>query len=65
MLNPETPIKFSELPDNKFFILDGVTYCKFGPYGLGFHNGENVFKIVDPKILVEHVELKDIFDKKS
>lgn len=65
MLKPETPIKFSELPDNKFFILDGITYCKFGPYGLGFHNGENVFKIVDPKILVEHIELKDIFDKKS
>ena len=65
MLNPETPIKFSELPDNKFFILDGITYCKFGPYGLGFHNGENVFKIVDPKTLVNPIELKDALNIKN
>jgi hypothetical protein len=65
MLKPETPIKFSELPDNKFFILDGITYCKFGSYGLGLNDGDKVFKIVDPKTLVEHIELKDIFAKKS
>jgi len=61
----ETPIKFSELPNGNFFILDDITYCKFGSYGLGLNDGDKVFKIVYPKTLVEHVELKDIFAKKS
>ena len=65
MSKPETSIEFNELPDGKFFILDNIIYCKFGSYGLGLNNGEKVFKIVGPKILVEHIELKDIFDKKN
>lgn len=58
-------IKFEKLPDNIFFMLDGMTYCKFGRYGLGFNNGEKTFKIVDPKTLVEQLELKDVFYKKN
>ena len=58
-------IEFEKLPDNNFFMLDGVTYCKFGRYGLGFNDGEKSFKIVDPKTLVEQLELKDVFSKKS
>ena len=44
-------IEFEKLPDNNFFMLDGVTYCKFGRYGLGFNDGEKSFKIVDSKYL--------------
>lgn len=58
-------IEFEKLPDNNFFMLDGVTYCKFGRYGLGFNDGEKSFKIVDPKTLVEQLELKDVFGKKN
>jgi hypothetical protein len=65
MTNTETPITFSKLSDGKFFILDGITYCRFGSYGLGFHNGENVFKIVDPKTLVNPIELKDALNIKN
>jgi len=64
MSKSETPITFSELPDGKFFILEGITYCRFGSYGLGYHNGENVFKIVDPKTLVVPLELKDALNIK-
>jgi len=58
-------IEFEKLPDNNFFMLDGVTYCKFGRYGLGFNNGEKTFKIVDSKTLVEHLKLKDVLNRKS
>ena len=58
-------IEFEKLPDNNFFMLDGVTYCKFGRYGLGFNDGEKSFKIVDPKTLVVQLELKDVFNKKQ
>jgi hypothetical protein len=63
MTNTENYIEFNELPDNTFFILDDITYCKFGSYGLGVNEGKNVFKIVDPKTLVEPLELKDVFNK--
>ena len=58
-------IEFEKLPDNNFFMLDGVTYCKFGRYGLGFNDGEKSFKIVDSKTLVVQLELKDVFGKKN
>ena len=58
-------IEFEKLPDNNFFMLDGITYCKFGRYGLGFNDGEKAFKIVDPKTLVEQLDLKDVFSKKN
>jgi len=58
-------IEFEKLPDNNFFMLDGITYCKFGRYGLGFNNGEKTFKIVDSKTLVEHLKLKDVLNRKS
>jgi len=64
MTTTENSIEFNELPDGKFFILDGITYCRFGSYGLGYHNGENVFKIVDPKTLVIPLELKDALNIK-
>lgn len=64
MTNTENSIEFNEIPDGKFFILDGITYCRFGSYGLGYHNGENVFKIVDSKTLVKPIELKDALNKK-
>jgi len=64
MTNTENSIEFNELPDGKFFILDGIIYCRFGSYGLGYHNGENVFKIVDPKTLVVPLELKDALNIK-
>ena len=64
MTNTENSIEFNELPDGKFFILDGITYCRFGSYGLGYHNGENVFKIVNPKTLVIPLELKDALNIK-
>ena len=63
MTNTENTIEFNDLPDGKFFILDGITYCRFGSYGLGVNEGKNVFKIVDPKTLVEPLELKDVFNK--
>lgn len=58
-------IEFEKTPEKKFFMLDGIIYCKFGKYGLGFNEGEKVFKVIDPKTLVENLELKDIFSKKS
>lgn len=58
-------IEFEKLPDNNFFDLDGIRYCKFGRYGLGVNNGSNIFKIVDPKTLVESLELKDVFNVKK
>ena len=58
-------IEFEKLPDNNFFMLDGITYCKFGRYGLGFNDGEKAFKIVHPKTLVEQLDLKDVFSKKN
>ncbi len=58
-------IEFEKLPDNNFFMLDGITYCKFGRYGLGFNDGEKAFKIVDPKTLVEYLELKDVLNRKK
>jgi len=64
MTNTENSIEFNEIPDGKFFILDGITYCRFGSYGLGYHNGENVFKIVDSKTLVKPIELKDALNIK-
>lgn len=65
MTKTENSIEFNELPDNTFFILDGITYCKFGSYGLGVNDGKNVFKIVNPKTLVEPLELKDVFSKEK
>jgi hypothetical protein len=64
MTKTENSIEFNELPDNTFFILDGITYCKFGSYGLGVNEGKNVFKIVDSKTLVEPLELKDALNIK-
>lgn len=58
-------IEFEKLPDNNFFNLDGIRYCKFGRYGLGFHNGEKAFKIVEPKTLIKCIELKDVFNLKK
>lgn len=65
MTKTENSIEFNELPDNTFFILDGITYCKFGSYGLGVNDGKNVFKIVDPKTMVQPLELKDVFSKEK
>lgn len=65
MTKTENSIEFNELPDNTFFILDGITYCKFGRYGLGVNEGQNVFKIVDSKTLVEPLKLKDVFNKEK
>ncbi len=64
MTNTENSIEFNKIPDGKFFILDGITNCRFGRYGLGYHNGENVFKIVNPKTLVKPIELKDALNIK-
>jgi len=65
MTKTENSIEFNELQDNTFFILDGITYCKFGSYGLGVNEGKNVFKIVDSKTLVEPLKLKDVFNKEK
>ena len=65
MTKTENSIEFNELPDNTFFILDGITYCKFVSYGLGVNDGKNVFKIVDPKTMVQPLELKDVFSKEK
>jgi len=65
MTKTENSIEFNELPDNTFFILDGITYCKFGSYGLGVNDGKNVFKIVDSKTMVQPLELKDVFSKEK
>ncbi len=65
MTKTENSIEFNELQDNTFFILDGITYCKIGSYGLGVNEGKNVFKIVDSKTLVEPLKLKDVFNKEK
>jgi len=31
---------------------------------LGFNDGEKTFKVVDPKTLVEQLELKDVLNRK-
>lgn len=62
---PNKHIEFEKLLENNFFMLDGITYCKFGRYGIGFNDGEKTFKIVDPKTLVEQLELKDVLNRKT
>jgi hypothetical protein len=63
MAKTENYIKFSNLQDNSFFILDDITYCKFGNYGFSFNNGEKIAKIIDGETFVEPIELKDVLKR--
>ncbi|MCF8339608.1 MAG: hypothetical protein K9I82_01405 [Chitinophagaceae bacterium] len=60
-----TYTRFGDLVEHQFFILEGLTLCKFGKYGFGLNGDEKFIQVIDPETLVNKIELKEIFNKKK
>ena len=60
-----TYTRFGDLEEHQFFILEGLTLCKFGKYGFGLNGGEKFMKVIDPETLVNKTDIKEIFNKKN
>ena len=61
----ESNTTFGNLLEHQFFILDGITLCKFGKFGFGVDGSNKVAKIIEPETLVKKIEIKDLFAKKN
>ncbi len=61
----ESNTTFGNLIEHQFFMLDGLTLCKFGKYGFGLDGNNKVARIIEPETLVKKIEIKDLFAKKN
>lgn len=44
--------RFIDIPQQGFFIYEGVKLCRFGPYGMGVDANGTVAKRLGPDVLV-------------